>query len=63
MEDVPLVSCVKIVRTDNFVAVVQQSFAQMRAQESGSAGDKDSFFHRDALSASFSSRITLYCKD
>jgi len=48
VEDVALLPRVEVVRAEDFVAVVQQPFAQVGAEESGAAGDKDSFFHRVA---------------
>jgi hypothetical protein len=42
VKDVFLSPGKKIVKTNNFVAFVQKSFAKMRSDKSGTAGDKNS---------------------
>ena len=41
MSDVVFGAGEEVVQTDDVVTVVQQSFTEMRAQETGAAGDKD----------------------
>jgi hypothetical protein len=35
----------KVINTEDFVPLFQKSFAQMRAEKTGSAGDENSFAH------------------
>ena len=43
MINIPLVSCEKIVNTDDIVSVLQKPLAEMGAEKTASAGDKNIF--------------------
>ena len=55
MRDVALGAGKEVVQTDDVVAVVQQAFTEMRAEETGTARDKDAravgvVFHKSTFS-------------
>jgi hypothetical protein len=43
MENVVFAACEEIVQADDVVALRKEMFAEMRAEKTGAAGDKDTF--------------------
>lgn len=53
MRDINLAACKEIIETNDLITFVQESFAKVRSDKPGSAGDENShirFHHRDTES-------------
>ena len=60
--DVLLATGKQVVHTDDFILLVQQAFAEMGAEESGSASDEDAFFHGVVRGFSYLGRKSKHCR-